>query len=318
MWLSKLSPSEAERPAGAPREDTVTTPNPTSVAPPQRNPPSTTQSREERTKEAVEVIERALATPITFSGKVVDQNGEHVGNAKVEFSMLDSFNSSGSNRETFADDNGYFIISEVKGAVLGVNVSKRGYYQIHNVSNQRFAYGVGPDGYTKPPPTKDNPAVFVLHKMGKTRPLIRVSSRQIDLPRNGSPLIVDLASGRTGRGDLQVSSQIGDTSHQPFDWRYQLVVPSGGLVERRGQFEFEAPADGYRSSVEVRMAANVERWTSRLTKEYFAKLSDGRYARFSIRFYAGDRNFVVLESYVNPEPESRNLEFDPAKVVKSP
>lgn len=126
IWLSKLSPIEAERTAGTPREDTVTTPNPTSVATPQPNPPSTTQSREERATEAVEVIERALATPITFSGKVVDQNGEHVGNAKVEFSMLDSFNSSGSNRETFADDNGHFMISEVKGAVLGVKCEQKG------------------------------------------------------------------------------------------------------------------------------------------------------------------------------------------------
>jgi hypothetical protein len=56
--------------------------------------------------------------------------------------------------------------------------------------------------------------------------------------------------------------------------------------------------------------------SARPTKEYFAKLPDGRYARFSIKFYAGNRNFIVFESYLNPKSGSRNLEFDPQKTVK--
>ena len=46
------------------------------------------------------------------------------------------------------------------------------------------------------------------------------------------------------------------------------------------------------------------------------KLPDGRYARFSIKFYAGDRNFIVFESYLNPTRGSRNLEFDPQKLLR--
>lgn len=83
-----------------------------------------------------------------------------------------------------------------------------------------------------------------------------------------------------------------------------------------------APTDGYHPQIEVKMPADDPKWSSRLSKQYFAKLPGDRYARFSIRFYGGskddgaDRNFVVLESYVNPKPGSRNLEFDPAKAVK--
>ena len=52
-------------------------------------------------------------------------------------------------------------------------------------------------------------------------------------------------------------------------------------------------------------------------KDYFAKLPDGRYARFLIRFYPRQqRNFVVMESYVNPNPGDRNLEFDARKALK--
>jgi hypothetical protein len=36
----------------------------------------------------------------------------------------------------------------------------------------------------------------------------------------------------------------------------------------------------------------------------------------TLKFYAGDRNFIVFESYLNAKPGSRNLEFDPQKTVK--
>jgi hypothetical protein len=130
---------------------------------------------------------------------------------------------------------------------------------------------------------------------------------------------LDLATGRTGGGNLQIASWLRNSSKQPFDWHYQLGVPGGGLIERNGQFNFEAPADGYERSAEIDMPITAERWSSRAEKQYFAKLPDGRYARFSIRFYpSNERNFVVIESYVNPKPSSRNLEFSLDKVVKSP
>ena len=100
---------------------------------------------------------------------------------------------------------------------------------------------------------------------------------------------IDLATGRTGQGSLQVASWIGDSKQRPFDWRYLLSVAGGGLVERKGQFDFQAPVDGYQPAIEVNMAATAEQWTSRLTRQYFARLADGRHARFSIRFYAGSR-----------------------------
>jgi hypothetical protein len=37
---------------------------------------------------------------------------------------------------------------------------------------------------------------------------------------------------------------------------------------------------------------------------------------FLLKFYADDRNFIFFESYLNPEPGSRNLEFHPQKTVK--
>ena len=72
------------------------------------------------------------------------------------------------------------------------------------------------DSYRQAAPTKDNPAIFLLYKMGETEPLIQLSSRQIDVPRTGETMSIDLATGRTGKGNLQVTSWIGDSKQRPF------------------------------------------------------------------------------------------------------
>jgi hypothetical protein len=273
-------------------------------------------ARNSQRKTAVQNTLAMLGTPITFYGKVLDQNGLPVSHAVIDYGLIDRFDADGSKYSGKSDASGNFSIQGIKGAVLTVGVMKSGYYNIHGKSNASFAYGIGADATRKPPPTRENPAVFVLQKMGATEPLIQIKSRQFDVPKSGRPLLIDLATGRMGRGDLQIESWIGNSTDRRFDWRYRLSVPGGGLVVRNGQFDFEAPADGYLDFIELGMTANSAAWTSDFKKDYFVKLADGKYARLAINYYPGDRNFVVLDSYLNPRPGSRNLEFDPAKQIK--
>jgi hypothetical protein len=260
-----------------------------------------------------------LNAPITFSGRVVDQHGDPVPHANARYSLLDKFNASGSGGETRADGVGYFEISGVRGAVLGVNVSKDGYYQIHNVSNQRFAYGTGPDGYTKPPPTKEDPAILVLHKMGETEPLIYIENRSFRIPKDGTPVRVDLATGRASEvGQLKVEAWTSERDPgglRYYDWKCRVSVPGGGLVERAGQFEFEAPVGGYLQSFEVVMEKNDPDWQRRFEKNLFLRTQDGRHARIKITFTSGGDHYLRLESHFNPQSGSRNLEYDPAKRI---
>jgi len=278
--------------------------------------PRNAQHDELHRKETVSKIVSALATAITFYGRVIDQNGDPVVNATIYYTALDKFDQSGSKYQGESNANGDFSISGIRGAALNVGVRKDGYYPILDRSNASFAYGIGPDSTRKGPPTANEPAVFVLQKRGISEPLIRAEGGQIDVPRTGEPLTIDLATGRPGRGDLRIETWVGDSSQRRFDWRYRLSVPGGGLAERKGQFDFEAPSVGYQPFVEVNMPASSEQWSSDVPKQYFAILPSGKYARFSIEFYAGDRNFIVFESYLNPKPGSRNLEFDPQKTVK--
>jgi Carboxypeptidase regulatory-like domain len=135
--------------------------------------------------------------PITFYGKVIDQNGDPVPGATVNYTAMDKFDAPGSQYEGKSDANGFFSISGIGSAALSVGVRKGGYYMIHGKSAGAFAYGVGPDSTRSEPPTKDNPAIFVLQKMGIAEPLIPLSTGGIKVPKNGTPVSIDLATGQT-------------------------------------------------------------------------------------------------------------------------
>jgi len=277
------------------------------------------QENLEARRQVVAVIESALNAPITFFGKVVDQNGDPVPFARAAYGLLDKFNESGSNGRVDADVNGFFTIQGVKGAAIGVNVSKSGYYQIHKVSDQYFSYGSGGDSMSKSPPLRDNPAVFVLQKMGETEPLVRIE-KSARLAKSGTPTVLDLASGSiNSAGDLQIEAWTDEPEGgRKFDWRCRVTVPNGGLVERKNQFDFEAPEDGYVKTVEITMRRDAEQWVSQQQRDFFVKLPDNHYARINFTMIAGGNHYFLLEGFLNPKPGSRNLEFDPAKVVKSP
>lgn len=315
--ISTSQPSKVEpTPPAHPSASMQSPPDPGQASLPQSKGEAERIRQEKRQKVETQ-IEGMLNTAIAFYGKVVDQNGDSVPNARVGYGLVDKFAASGGKGETVADTRGFFTISGVRGAVISVSVYKDGYYAIQNVSNQSFAYGYGSDTDTKPPPSKDSPAIFVLQKMGQAEPLIELSSRQLEVPRTGQPVTIDLATGRPSQSGLQVSSQIGEKTQGRFDWRYELNVPGGGLVERAGQFEFEAPQDGYKDKTEVGMLASKPDWKNADEKSYFVKLPDGRFARIQVRFYPRDyRSMIVIESYLNPTPGSRNLEYDPAKRIE--
>jgi hypothetical protein len=105
-------------------------------------------------------------------------------------------------------------------------------------------------------------------------------------------------------------------SNQPFDWRCEISVPSSGLVRRSGEFNFEAPTDGYQSEEAIDMPASAPNWSDSFSQECFVQLSSGQHARIEFRLAAGGYNFFNITSYLNPTPGDRNLEYDPAKAIR--
>lgn len=257
----------------------------------------------------------AFLTPISLYGKVVDQSGNPIKGAAVEIGINNNPlpNASGTSYVKTTGADGRFSISS-HGIAYSLKASKDGFYSTKESTANRNV--VTPAREDAPASSSDAPIVLVLHRQGETEPLIFEKTGQIDVPKTGQPIFVDLQTGRVGKSGLQISSWVGDYTQPKFDWRYQLSVPSGVIIERRNRFDFQAPTDGYKLSVEINMPSTAERWAIDGEGDYFAKLADGKFARFSVRFYPRARNFVVIESYINPKPGNRNLEFDPAKAVK--
>ena len=321
FWLLRV-PSQKSNGDSAPVPVTM----PESAQP--QSPPI---AQAERFKEASALVDSVFSAPIAFYGRVIDQNGDPVPYANVGYTAADKFNASGSNYTGQADEKGNFQITGVKGAALAVAVRKEGYYFVDEITDRSvlssaatFAFGMGPDSYRRPAPSKDKPAVFVLHKMGKPEALIYIGTRSYKVSKDGQPLEVKLETGGQapiGQGDIRFERWASDKEKNQrghFDWRFRITATEGGLIERQGEFDFEAPIGGYHENFEIDMPASLgEKWDYTANKSFFVKLSNGRFGRLNVTIQAGHNTTPLLvTAYINPTPGDRNLEFDPEKAIK--
>jgi len=277
---------------------------------------------------AVRSLAEAFLRPIDFHGIVLDENEEPVDGALVEYAINDRpdlVDSGGSRGSTVSGVDGNFTIRG-RGLSIYVKVSKKGYYQVH-IDDDRRASARGfsnqePLGRSENPITgADKPAVFILRKMGEGASLIQISRRSISVAKDGTPTEISLTTGRTmpiGQGDLRVEAWTSDRIPDPqgrYEWRCRVTIPRGGLVEVKGRFVFEAPAEGYMESIEFGEKADKLRWLGDLERQFVVRLADGRYARVNFRMMARGDHFFVIEAATNPTAGDRNLE---AEVPVSP
>jgi len=278
---------------------------------------------------AILAFAAALIKPFELVGKVVDQNGAPVAGATIHWSANNNPNpnKSGTKGQTTSNSHGMFSVKS-HGLDVYVRASKEGYGTLYSNNREKIR---GSDGaYMNggflgntdlPMGTKAAPAILVLRKMGETVPLVKAENF-IPVPRDGSRVRVNLEDAQlSSNGGLNVEAWTNDqlkNEEGHYDWRCRLSVPNGGLLVRTDQSVFEAPIAGYVPSDEINMPQAAERWSPQVSREYFVKLSDGRYARIQFEMVAGGDNFISLISFLNPTPGDRNLEFDPAKAVTVP
>jgi hypothetical protein len=261
-------------------------------------------------------------TPISFYGKVIDEKGNPVEGADVKFVAGDQMNPYGKNSQYSGKSGkeGMFSISWIHGASLYVEVSKNGYYRTpsfdgHRGSSDGFPYD-GIRGKTDPPiPTPDKSAIFVLRKRGLAASLVQVLKGPVMVPKDGSPVKISLQTGDASpQGELTVECWTQDETKDAqghYPWLCQVSVPGGGLAKREGEFDFEAPLEGYQTFGEI--APPKDRWSSQAESQYFVKSPDNHYARITVNMITGSSHFVAIGSYYNPTAGDRNLEFDPAR-----
>lgn len=245
-------------------------------------------------------------TPISLYGKVVDEKGNTVPGAKVDYSC-DS-----GNDQTTTDQSGLFHASGL-GMSIHVMVSKPGYYHFQD-SEGTFGYS-NLWGKESGHPDSNHPAVLVLRKAG-TPARLEVNGIGGNFSVDPSPKEFNLRSGEyvpPGQGDLKLELWTDDQnedSNYHFDWRLRISIRGSGLVERTGEFDFEAPATGYQQTVEIDMPKSLGyKWNRGIEKDYFIKLADGTYGRIHLDLSASGGKTFTGVCYLNPQPGSRNLEY---------
>jgi hypothetical protein len=259
-------------------------------------------------------------TPIKFYGKVVDENGNPVVGATAKMSVADKPITDGAKYTRITDSDGLFSLTGLHGGAVSVNVVKDGYYSSEQ-SRGMIRFGKFRSNSDPQIPTVSSPTIFMLRKMGESVPLV-VKGVNKSIRKNGTPIEINLETGRTvaaGQGHLRVEAWTKDQKKDDrghYDWKVRISAPSGGLVERKDNFDFEAPSEGYQPFDEITMPQNAERWNPQASRQYFVKLDNNLYACIQFEMVAGGDHFFSVTSYLNPTPGSRNLEYDPAKRLK--
>lgn len=263
-----------------------------------------------------EMQQRALADwqrPIEFYGKVVDENTNPVAGASITFGWSESPTEEAARKATtMSDANGLFSLHGEHGPALDVWVGKDGYYASHG-GQWGFSYL---NGFSS---DQMNPVVFFLRKKGNGKTLITSSfpsgmGEIAQLHHDGTPVELDLYHGTqvpAGSGQLRLEfwRAITNRNANIFDWKCQLAVPGGGLLETPEEFAFQAPESGYQSPIVIDMSLTNESWQGEIRSKYYMQLPDGKYGRIDFYFSAFNGAFTV-QSAINPTG-SRDLEPPP-------
>jgi hypothetical protein len=253
-------------------------------------------------------LEQEYGHPISFYGKVVDENEIPIAGASVEFERANA-KGEGLRVSSVSDSIGLFSVTGIKGKNLGVNVSKDGYYG----RQDRFEYADPGRGLFKPDPS--HPVIFHLRKKGPGAKLITSKSALrpdlgIKAPTNGTPIFIDLYNRKAGAvGELQIESwkEQKDFSTGQNNWGLRLTIPGGGLFEESDEFPFEAPETGYQSVIEWHFNSGQNDWREVLKKSFDIKFGNPpRYGKITVETGSFSQA-IFLEYAFNPDG-SRYLE----------
>jgi hypothetical protein len=264
---------------------------------------------------------RMLTSKILFYGEVVDQHGQPVADAKVEYYNHDlkSMMGRGSNGVVRTAADGKFKVRGVRGSSLSVVASKEGYDHASDLgdgvgSARNFDFGFAQDRgrrYMDP----RSPSKLTLIKKGELEPLILGEVRYEQLHPNGEVLRVYLDQSGEGHAvdfllDVDpVAVPLGGSDAR-YTWSVVIRAPQGQVFEQTG-LGYEAPQEGYKN--EVRLGYDKSQlgdgWRPVAANQtIFVRFEGGTHAFLKISLSAESRkNCLYLESWLNMKPGSRQL-----------
>lgn len=253
--------------------------------------------------------------PIEFYGKVVDQFDEPVAGAIIIFDWTTVIGSSPDpQKRTESGADGLFELTGVQGKRLSVNVLKERYIYTQN-SIGSFEYAAFfEDNFHVPDPSK--PVIFRLQKLTGAEPMYKylLTGR---VPLDGTPFMLNAATGKVGAGDVAVSITLGK-GRGAIGPDYTLNVQGNGgtvFAPSNDEFLFNAPESGYQNAFKVTQVAADPKYSLGQKLRCYMKTGTGKYAAVEVEIDLREKTnnagfFAII--YYNPSG-SRNLEFDQRK-----
>lgn len=258
-----------------------------------------------------------LNNPISFWGKVVDQNGNPVVGAHVEISVTNKFSwspSAQNSSTTFkrnTDSRGLFALLKQRGGSINVRVSADNYAPSFNEKTEKdqsrvtLSYAGKNDSLHHSRPTKNEPMIFVLRKKNPPANLIRFPKKVISINLDGEPTTIVLNSQNI---NFEVEVRCWSSCPEPFtydkyDWKAEIKV-TRGLIKVVDELDpVLAPENGYSSSFAFEMPKNTEQNWQRTspsgTRDFWIKFENGNYARSRIEIITGRKHQIVVEASYN-------------------
>lgn len=273
--------------------------------------------------------------PINFYGQVVDENNRPVAGATGHFEWDDTTTNKHSSEVT-SDTAGLFALSNAFGISLDVSVFKSGYYssrknryaQYFKYSQPNFDTFYGTSEFFKPDSSR--PIVYYLRKIGVGAEALVTSQHGMresfwpKVPKDGTPVKIDLLNQKTGDGPLEISQtkpdypEHGGTIERlsPWDraklasatnWSVTMKISDGGLIEENDEFPFNPPETGYQPVIALNFQHGQTNWTQQVIKDYYIKFgSPPLYGQLQLETSINQAT-VILRYVINPDG-SRNLE----------
>ena len=271
------------------------------------------------------VLQKYNHKDIEFYGKVIDQYGTPLPEVAVNGQVIyNSGVSSGVLKpKTHTDANGYFEIKGIQGRTLDFNLLKEGYEFMPE--GDAFDYTELVPEEKRHHPDPKNPVILRMWKLQGAEPLIHME-KDFKIPPDGTAVRVDLTTGKRviQGGDLIITLRHeilapGAEPKRGFDWNAQIAASEGGIVETTQRLMYLAPEKGYTPALAVGMPANKSGWQPSVDSNFYLQSRGQIYSRVMMHLNANPDqergSYLSLTWWLNPKPGSRNLEFDPAKVV---
>ncbi len=303
IWLGKKKSAETPlvvSPATNVAPPAVAVTNPPANAPAHSNAPVTqaapgtpiptapTENKEQQMREGLAGLNNE---DIVFYGKVSDQFGSPVANAKVAASVrVNNGTRVGVDRFPLStDENGSFTINGHKGENLGIWITKGGY--VMATTSTLFIYSYLWPESQRAHPDPNNPTVIKMWKLQGAEPLVSIN-QDYKLHYTSAPITFDLVAGKivpTG-GDVRitVNRPAGEVSeHNPQDWGFEIEAVDGGLIETSGKEEavtFAAPENGYQPSDTLTASSN-RHGIGGIQQAFFVQSRNGQvYSKIGLSF----------------------------------